>query len=513
MGLHHVADRHGGRPPHGAVGPKTGPRGLQWLNIRPVSVDIAPGVSEYDLICIGSGPAGEKAATQAAYFGHRVAIVERASSPGGAMVNTGTIPSKSLRETALLCSAHRRRPLPGAECTVDRRLSVAKLMAQRYRVQYQEHDRIESSLDGAGIQVIRGHARIAGPNSVNVETSGGTQTTLQTKFILIATGSSPARPDHVPFDHPNVVDADEILDLTQVPESILVVGAGVIGCEYACTFAELGVRVTLVHTGESLLDFIDSECRDHLLRAMNDEGIDIRMNTAIEAVIPQDNHTVIARTETGEDLRCDVLLWAAGRCSNTGEIGLDKAGIVPGLRGLIEVDETYRTSVPSIYAAGDVIGFPALASTSMEQGRIAACHMFGIAFKTKLTDLVPFGLYTIPSVSTVGLSEQEAIDEGREVVVGRARYRHNARGRMLGDEQGLVKCVFDRHTRRLLGAAIVGESATELIHIAQFMVTAEGGIDDLISACFNYPSLSELYKYAAYDALGAIASLDVDQAA
>ncbi len=470
-------------------------------------------MSEYDLICLGSGPAGEKAATQAAYFGHRVAIVERASSPGGAMVNTGTMPSKSLRETALLCSAFRRRPLPGTDCTIDHKLSVAKLMAQRYRVQYQEHDRIESSLDSAGIQVIRGYGRIAGPNSVIVETSGGAETTLQTKFILIATGSSPARPDHIPFDHPNVVDADEILDLAHVPDSIVVVGGGVIGCEYACTFAELGVKVTLVHPRESLLDFIDSECRDHLLRAMNDEGIDIRMNTSIEAVIPQDGQMVIARTESGEELRCDVLLWTAGRCSNTGDIGLDKAGIIPGSRGLIEVDEDYRTSVPSIYAAGDVIGFPALASTSMEQGRIAACHMFGIEFKTKLADLLPFGLYTIPSVSTVGLSEQKATDAGREIVVGRARYRQNARGRMLGDEQGLVKCIFDRHTRRLLGAAIVGESATELIHIAQFIVTAEGGIDDLINACFNYPSLSELYKYAAYDALGAIATLDVEKAA
>ena len=470
-------------------------------------------MSEYDLICIGSGPAGEKAATQAAYFGHRVAIVESASVPGGTMVNTGTIASKSLRETALLCSSFRRRPLPGSEYTVDHRLSVAKLMAQRYRVQYQEHDRIESSLDNAGIQVIRGHGRISGPNSVIVEASGATETTLQTRFILIATGSSPARPDHIPFDHPNVVDADEVLELAHVPDALVVVGGGVIGCEYACTFAELGVRVTLIHPRESLLDFIDSECRDHLLRAMNDEGIDIRMNTAIEAVIPQGNQTVIARAESGEELRCDVLLWAAGRCSNTGDIGLDKAGIVPGPRGLIEVDETYRTSVPSIYAAGDVIGFPALASTSMEQGRIAACHMFGIEFKTKLADLLPFGLYTIPSLSTVGLSEQQAAEQGREVVVGRARYRQNARGRMLGDEQGLLKCVFDRHTRRLLGAAIVGESATELIHIAQFMVTAEGGIDDLISACFNYPSLSELYKYAAYDALGAFARLDIERAA
>ncbi len=470
-------------------------------------------MGDYDLICIGCGPAGEKAATQAAYFGHKVAIIERTSSPGGAMVDTGTIASKSLRETALLCSAFRRRPLPDSELAVDHKLSVAKLMAQRYRVQYQEHDRIENSLDRSGVQVIRGHARIAGPRSVTVEAIDGETTTLTTKFILIATGSSPARPEHIPFHHENVVDADEILELARIPDSLVVVGGGVIGCEYACTFAELGVRVTLVHPRERLLDFIDAECRDHLLRAMADEGIDIRLNTSITEVVRQGNGTVVACSDGPDELHCDVLLWAAGRCSNTGDIGLDTAGIVPGIRGLIEVNNRYQTSVPSIYAAGDVIGFPALASTSMEQGRIAACHMFEIDFKSRLADLLPFGLYTIPAVSTIGPTQQQATDDGRDVVVGRAQYRQNARGRMLGDEQGMIKCVFDRETRRMLGATIVGESATELIHIAQFIIIGEGGIDDLIAACFNYPSLSELYKYAAYDALQAIADLDREQAA
>ncbi len=470
-------------------------------------------MSEYDLICIGSGPAGEKAATQAAYFGHRVAIVERASSPGGAMVNTGTIPSKSLRETALLCSAFRRRPLPGTECTIDHKLSVAKLMAQRYRVQYQEHDRIESSLDSAGIQVIRGFGRIAGPNSVIVETSGGAQTTLQTKFILIATGSSPARPDHIPFDHPNVVDADDILDLAHVPDSIVVVGGGVIGCEYACTFAEIGVAVLLIHPRDELLGFVDAECRSHLLRAMSDEGINIRLNTSIRDVTARNEGPVSAYADDGEEFRADILLWTAGRYSNTADIGLDKGGITPGKRGLIEVNDRYQTSVPNIYAAGDVIGFPALASTSMEQGRIAACHMFGIEFKTQLADNLPFGLYTIPAISTVGLNEQQATDKGLDFVVGRALYRSNARGRMLGDEQGIMKCVFERSSRRLLGATIVGESATELIHLAQFMIGNDGGINDLVNACFNYPSLSELYKYAGYDALQAIAADSSSQAA
>ncbi|MHC4100682.1 MAG: Si-specific NAD(P)(+) transhydrogenase [Planctomycetota bacterium] len=467
---------------------------------------IPGGVEPYDLICIGCGPAGEKAATQAACFGHRVAIVEREASPGGAMVNTGTIASKALRETALLCSAFRRRPLPGWECSVDHNLSLAKLMAQRYRVQYQEHDRIERSLQQAGIQVHRGHGRIVGPDTVSVEALDGTTTTLKTKFILIATGSSPLRPEHIPFSHSTVVDADDVLDLTRIPDTLLVAGGGAIGCEYACMFAEIGVSVTLAEAQAAVLPFIDSECRDHLLRAMGDAGIDVRLNTSIEEVIVDEGESVCARSDDGEEIRCDVLLWTAGRCSNTYDLGLDELRVARGTRGLVKVNDKYQTNVPSIYAAGDVIGFPALASTSMEQGRIAACHMFGIDFKTKLAATVPFGLYTIPAVSTVGLTEQQATEAGRDVVVGRALYRCNVRGRMIGDEQGIMKCVFDRPTRQLVGATIVGEVAAELIHLAQFVISNKQGIDDFIDGCFNYPSLSELYKYAAYDALQAIAS-------
>jgi len=468
-------------------------------------------VEPYDLICIGCGPAGEKAATQAACFGHRVAIVEREASPGGAMVNTGTIASKALRETALLCSAFRRRPLPDWECTVDHRLSVAKLMAQRYRVQYQEHDRIERSLAQAGIGVHRGHGRIVDRNTVSVEAIDGSTTTLKTKFILIATGSSPLRPDHLPFGNSRIVDADEVLDLNHIPDTMLVAGGGVIGCEYACMFAEIGVSVTLAEAQAAVLPFIDSECRDHLLRSMGDAGIDIRLNTSIAEAVVDEGDSVCVRSDDGDEIRCDVLLWTAGRCSNTYDMGLDDVGIALGTRGLVEVDQQYQTKVPGIYAAGDVIGFPALASTSMEQGRIAACHMFGIDFKTKLAATIPFGMYTIPAVSTVGLTDQQAAEVGHDVVVGRALYRHNVRGRMLGDENGIMKCVFDRRTRQLLGTTIVGEVAAELIHLAQFVISNEGGIDDFIDGCFNYPSLSELYKYAAYDALQAIAGSCADR--
>lgn len=461
---------------------------------------------EYDLICIGSGPAGEKAASQASYFGHKVAIIERKARPGGAMVNSGTLPSKALRETALLCSSFNRRPLPGINLRLDRSISVPKFMAQRHLLEQQEHDRIERSMDRHGIDVYAGEASLKDAHTVIVKSTDGTMIELKSKFILIATGSSPLRPSHVPFHLPNVVDADSVLEMSQLPETMIVVGGGVIGSEYACVFAEMGVRVTLVHTGESILPFLDSECRQHLVQAMMHAGIEFRANVNVSSVVADDAAAIGVHFDDGTSVSAHCVLWAAGRTSNTANLGLEKAGVAMGQRGLVMVDENYRTNVPSIYAAGDVIGFPALASTSMEQGRIAACNMFNIDFKKKLTTHMPMGVYTIPPVATVGLSQDEARKAGRSIVVGRAMYRDNLRGRMLGDQEGMLKCIFDRSTRALLGAAIVGEDATELIHLAQAVIQNGGGIDYFIHVCFNYPSLSELYKYAAYDALQALAA-------
>jgi NAD(P) transhydrogenase len=287
-----------------------------------------------------------------------------------------------------------------------------------------------------------------------------------------------------------------------------IVGAGVIGCEYACMFAEVGVEVTLINPRDAILPFLDGECRDQLVRAMRDSGMNLRLGCAVESVSFADDQSVIVQFKEGGRLHCDVLLWAAGRESNSSDIGLESIGLAPGERGLIEVDSHYRTKVPSIFAAGDVIGFPALAATSMEQGRIAACSMFGLEFKTHLADSLPIGLYTIPAISCIGITEQQAA--GKAVVVGRASYRSNVRGRMLGDDAGLLKCVFDRDNRALLGATIVGEQATELIHIAQAAMAGRLGIDYFIQACFNYPSLAELYKYAAYNALQSLAATQLD---
>ena len=462
-------------------------------------------MQHYDLICIGSGPAGEKAATQAAYYGRTVAVVERFSRPGGAMVNTGTIPSKALRETALVCSTLRRRPLPGAEFVIDHHISVPRFMARSLLIEEQEHDRIESSFDRHGIEIHHGHGHVADANTVRVTTDDGTTTTLTADHILIGTGSSPLRPDHVPFDHPSVVDADGILTLDKLPQSMIIVGAGVIGCEYASVFAEIGTAVTIIDPRHDVLPFLDVECRDRLLDSMRERGIDMRFDSTVETVATGGDDTVSVTCVGDSKLSAEVLLWAAGRTSNTTGIGLEEIGVELGRRGLVLVDEHYRTNVPSIYAAGDAIGFPALASTSMEQGRIAACHMFGIAFKTRLSDILPIGLYTIPGISMVGLLERDARKKGHDVVVGRALYRDNARSRMLGDESGILKCVFDRTTRRLLGTTIVGEDATEIIHLAQAALATGNGIDDFIDACYNFPTLTELYKYAAYDALQQLA--------
>lgn len=464
------------------------------------------GMYNYDLICLGCGPAGEKAATQAAFFKHKVAVVERATSPGGAMVNTGTIPSKALRETALLCSSFNRRPLPGMNFKIDHHVSIAKFMARRLYIEQQEHDRIENSMDRHGIRVHQGFGSVVDPHTVEVKRNDGSIERITSKYILIATGSSPLRPLHIPFDDKIVVDADSVLTIDRVPGSMIIAGGGVIGCEYASIFAEMDVKVTLVQKNPPILAFIDPECRERLIQSMAARDVDIVYDRGVESVQIENGRGVCVKLDDGQTLRADLLLWAAGRKSNIEGLGLDDVGIKSNDRGLVLVNQNYQTDVPSIYAVGDVIGFPALAATSMEQGRIAACHMFNLDFKKQMTPIMPIGIYTVPAVSMVGLSIADVKKENLDVVIGRAPYRNNVRGRMLGDENGLLKCIFDRKSGKLLGAACIGEDATELIHYGMSAIAAGRGIEEFIGACFNYPSLTELYKYAAYSALQAINS-------
>lgn len=453
---------------------------------------------------IGGGPAGEKGAVQAAYFGKRVALVESAPEPGGACVHTGTLPSKTLREAALVLSGYRNRHLYGIRLEIDREHATPRLLSRKDAVRRLEVDRIRWNLDRHGVTCFRGHGRLIDAHTVEVTPVGAPRTKLQTEFVLIATGSEPYRPADIPFEDPDVDDSDTILALDRLPERIAVLGAGVIGCEYACMFAALGCEVVLVDGRDEILPFLDHEMSERLRQAMVGLGIDVRLGARYEKVHRVGEGRQGIRVELAGGARIDVekVLFCAGRNGRTRDLGLSSIGIVPDKRGALTVDASYRTAVPNVYAVGDVIGFPALASTSMEQARVAVVHAFGLGYKTAVGGLLPYGIYTVPEVSFVGLGEEEAQKQGVSYVVGRAFYRDNARGKIIGDRDGLIKLLVERDTRRLLGVHCLGERAAELVHIGQAIMTTGGGLDVLIEMVFNYPTLAECYKYAAYDALG-----------
>lgn len=455
---------------------------------------------DYDLVVIGSGPAGEKAAVQAAYYGKRVAVVEKAPEPGGAAVHTGTLPSKTLRETALFLSGHRQRELYGVSVAVDPALAVPKLLSRKDAVRGLEVERIHDNLRRHRVDYVRGTARVVHPHAVAITTDGA-QRVLSCEFIVIATGSAPFHPSHIPFDDPAIDDSDTILELDCLPKTMVVIGAGVIGCEYASTFAAMNVHVTLIEPRDELLSFLDADMSEALRVGLIKLGIDVRLNESAGEV-RRAGEQIVVDVKSGGQILADRVLFAAGRSGQTKGLGLEAVGVTLTKRGSVEVDENYRTRVPSIYAAGDVIGFPALASTSMEQGRVAVCHAFGFTYLERVSSLLPYGIYTIPEVSCVGLSEEDASAKGIALVVGRASYANNARGKIIGDDDGMVKLVFERDTRRLIGAHCIGDRATELVHLGLMMIRLNGTVSTLIEMVFNYPTLSECFKYAAYDALG-----------
>lgn len=460
---------------------------------------------DYDLVVIGAGPAGEKGAAQAAYFGKRVAIVDRRPEVGGVSAHLGTLPSKTLRETALFLSGYRQRELYGVELTVQRQLSIADFMVRKGPVIREEVSRMEANLARHGITTVHGHARFVDPHTVQVSAVPGHPAppeTMTAEVFLVATGSSPHRPDFVPFENIDVDDSDELLEMDRMPRSMAVLGAGVIGCEYACMLAALGTKVTLVEGRGQLLPFLDHDLSAALATSMTHLGVQIVFEDEATSVEPLAGRGVRVVLRSGRVIEVDRLLYTTGRTSNTEDLGLAAIGVEPGPRGRLLVDRDYRTTCPSVYAAGDVIGFPALASTSMEQARVAVCHAFGIHYKRAVASVIPYGLYTIPEISTIGATEAEARDSGADVEIGVARYADNARGRIVGDKDGFVKLVFEAGSRRLLGAHVFGERATELVHVAQPLLHFEGTIDYFIDAVFNYPSLSETFKYAAYDGLG-----------
>jgi NAD(P) transhydrogenase len=458
-------------------------------------------VEKYDLVVIGSGPAGEKGAAQAAYFGKRVALIECSAILGGACVNTGTIPSKILRESALYYSGVQQRGLYGVDYSLKDRLTVKNFMHRKDVVVETQREKLRENLAAHKVDLTQGFASFEGPNTVAVHTPRNEKLNLHGEMILIATGSAPHRAPEIPFDDEVVFDSDSILQMGTIPKSLAVIGGGVIGCEYASIFTALGVEVALVDGRDRVLPFLDAEISECLRQSLADLGVRFYFGERMSQ-IERTKNSVRITLQSGKTLEMEAALFAAGRRGVVEKLRLESAGVTLNKRGYIEVNENYRTSAPSIYAAGDVIGFPALASTSMEQARVAVCHAFGFQYKQRLASNLPMGIYTIPEISAVGETEESCKEKGIDYEVGRARYPNNVRGQIVGDRTGLMKLIFKKTDRRLLGVQIIGENATELIHLGMMALESGMALDVFIEFAFNYPTLSEMYKYAAYDGLG-----------
>jgi NAD(P) transhydrogenase len=452
---------------------------------------------QFDLVVIGGGPAGIAGANTASIFGKRVALVEKLREVGGAGINTGTIPSKTLRETALALSGMRSRKLFGVDLSLRREATVADFMSHQQNVAAQERRRREEQMRTYNVKTFHGAATFVDPNTVRV----APDTLLRGEKILIATGSSPVRPAEFPFEHPRVHDSDEILEIGALPKSLAVVGAGVIGAEYACTFAALGVEVHLIDGRDALLGFLDREISENIQRAMTAAGVQFVWKEKVTHCDAPAVGNVTLTLTSGATLAVSDVLIAAGRQSNTGDLNLAAAGLTPGKRGLIKVDAQCRTDVPHIFAAGDVIGAPALAATGMEQARMAMCVACEVDYKDVVAPILPTGIYTIPEASMAGETEDSLKSKGIDYVVGRARYMDNPRGQIVGDENGLLKLIFARDDMRLLGVHVVGEQATELVHIGLVAMMSGSGAALFNRTCFNYPTLGDLYKYATYEAI------------
>ncbi|RYF10477.1 MAG: Si-specific NAD(P)(+) transhydrogenase, partial [Deltaproteobacteria bacterium] len=452
-----------------------------------------------------SGPAGEKGAEQAATFAKRVAIIEAEAQPGGACLHTGTIPSKTLRESALYLSGVHSRGMYGVNYLVKRDISAQDLMYRRRHVVARELDRINRNFDRSRITHYIGRAELLDAHTVLVRSDHG-NITLRAETLLVATGSRPHRPATMPFDLPQVYDSDTILGLQNIPRSLCIIGAGVIGSEYATMFAALGIRVVLLDGGTAYMSNLDQEIADQLLHEMMKLGVSVMLRQKVSKVEATENKNSLNITlGDGADFVVDAVLVAAGRQGNTQDMGLEKAGVQPTPRGHLVVNQHYQTAVPNIYAAGDVIGFPALASTSMEQGRTALCHAYDPTYRDRPAALLPFGIYTIPEVSCVGESEKSCQKKNIAYEVGRARYTDNARGEIIGDDAGMVKLIFDPDKLTLLGVHVIGERASELVHIGQTCMHFGGTLEFFVQAVFNYPTLSETYKVAAYDGMARLA--------
>jgi NAD(P) transhydrogenase len=453
---------------------------------------------DFDLICIGSGPAGQRAAVQAAKLGKRVAVIEKQRCVGGVCIETGTIPSKTFREAVRSFSARNADTEGGAEPRV--RPSMAQLVQRVGRVIQRETEVVRDQLARNDIELVRGAASFADPHTVRVASGDGVRT-LTAAHVLVAVGTRPAEPPNVSRDRTTVILSDNVLEIEKLPHTMVVVGGGVIGIEYASMFAALGVQVTIVDKRPRPLEFIDQEIVDELIHQMRKSDVTFRGGDAVESieVSPGPPRKGVVRLESGKHVVADLVLFSVGRIGATDDLNLSAVGLAPDDRGRLKVDSELRTAVPHIFAAGDVIGYPALAATSSEQGRLAACHMFGLAAEPMGANF-PIGVYAIPEISMVGATEEELTRQKVPYETGIARFREIARGQILGDDSGLFKMIFHREDGRLLGVHCIGTGATELIHIGQAVLGLGGGLDYFLKTVFNYPTLAECYKVAAFSA-------------
>jgi NAD(P) transhydrogenase len=459
---------------------------------------------DYDLAVIGSGPAGQRAAIQAAKLDKKVVVIEKTTVVGGVSVNLGTIPSKTLREAVLDLSGFRSRAFYGASYRVKENITIQDLLVRTNQVIAHEIDIARHQLLRNHVELISAAAAFVDPHTLRLDMiDGSTSRTISAGSIVIASGTETTRDAHVPFDGKRIFTSDDILHLDQLPRTIAVVGAGVIGCEYASIMAALGVRVTLIDARHQLLSFIDEELSAELCHHLREARVTLRLGETVK-------NLEIIKTETGERVRLSLdsgktivtekALYSVGRTGATSRLNLPAAGVEADSRGRLPVDGHFRTKVPHVYAVGDVIGFPALASTSMEQGRLAACNAFGVKAKS-VPELFPYGIYSVPEISMVGKTEEELTKAGVAYEIGKARYKEIARGQIVGDVTGLLKLIFHSETHKLLGVHIIGEGASELIHIGQAVLSFGGTVDYFVNTVFNYPTLAECYKVAAFDGI------------
>ncbi|MFL6351549.1 MAG: Si-specific NAD(P)(+) transhydrogenase [Bryobacteraceae bacterium] len=461
-------------------------------------------MAQYDLVVVGTGPAGQRAAIQGAKSGKRVAIIEKRDVIGGVGINTGTIPSKTLREAVLHLSGYNYQNIYGVSYRVKEKITMADLAFRVQHVIKTEIDVTQAQLSRNGIEVLTGLASFKDPTTIEVTNLRG-PAEIKADKIIIATGTRPASSPKVPLNARTIINSDQILDMPSVPRTLIVVGGGVIGVEYTCMFAALGVRVTLIERRPRLLEFADSEIVEALSYHLRDHRVTMRLNEEVQSVEESPDGTgVIAYLESNKKVPGDALLYAVGRQGNVDELNLPAAGLEADSRGRITVNEHYQTSQPNIYAVGDVIGFPSLASVSMEQGRVAAAHAFNKPIASN-SNYFPFGIYTIPEISFIGKTEEQLTDEDVPYEVGVAYYREIARGQIRGDTTGRLKLIFHRENLDLLGVHIIGEGASELLHIGQAVLILKGKVDYFVNTVFNYPTLAECYKAAAFNGLNKLA--------